>query len=391
MKTAPGRLAVLLVAAAVWSCAPRREQPSPRLGDPLPGLTASELARFEAGKATFMRVWRAEDGLGPVYNENTCNACHSDPEPGGGGVETDEKVTAFSTDRGCDPLTEAGGANVRQQATRLAAAQGVTREAGPPGTRGYFTPPLLYGRGLMEAIPEETLLGLEDPDDRDGDGISGRVGRDGAGRVGRFLRKASVATLRDAAAGSLIVELGLTMPSSPQEHVFTEGGYPKQADPAPDPEIGPEVAEAIADFIRFLAPPAPDPPDDPQELAQAGAGRETFADIGCASCHLPVLVTGPSEVEALSRKPVALYSDLLLHDMGPGLADICGPGATPSEVRTEVLMGLSSRSRFMHDGRSPSLWDAIDRHGGEGAASRDSFRALPELRQHALIRFLNTL
>lgn len=391
MRTASPTLAALLAVTALTSCRSPRREPPPGPGEPLPGLTEQELARFEAGRDLFMRVWSTEEGLGPVYNENTCNACHSHPQPGGGGEETDEKVTAYSPESGCDLLGELGGGNVRQQATQLAASFGVTPEPGPKGVRGYFTPPLLYGRGMMEAIPDETLLRLADPDDLDGDGISGRVGSDAEGRIGRFLRKASVATLHDAAAGSLIVELGLTTPLAPEEQVFLPGGFPPEADPKPDPELQADVASAIADFMRFLAPPAPDAPDDPLEAAQAQEGARLFDEIGCARCHVPVLVTGEHEVEALSVKPVALYSDLLLHDMGEELADICGPGAIPSELRTEVLMGLSRRVRFMHDGASPSLWEAIARHGGESSASRDAFDALPELQRHAIVRFLRTL
>jgi CxxC motif-containing protein (DUF1111 family) len=391
MRSMPARSAALLAVVTLAACAPERGAPPPEPGDPLPGLTPAELARFEAGRAMFTKVWRTEDGLGPVYNENTCNACHSHPAPGGGGIETDEKVTVYTASGTCDLLADVGGGNVRQQVTPTAAAHGMTRERGPRGTRGYFTPPLLYGRGLMEAIPDQTLLDLADPDDRDGDGISGRVGRDAQGRVGRFTRKASTATLLDAAAGSLFVELGLTTPLQPEERAWVDGGAAPGADTVPDPEVGMDVATAIADFMRFLAPPAPDVPDDPAQRAQAAEGGRLFEQVGCARCHVPVLVTGPNEVAALDSKPVALYSDLLVHDMGPELADICGPGATPAELRTEVLMGLSRRSRFMHDGNSASLWDAIARHGGEGAASRAAFDALPELSRHALIRFLQTL
>ncbi len=391
MRIASAGPVALLVLVTLMSCAPQPQALPPEMGEPLAGLTEAELARFEEGKALFTRVWQTEEGLGPLYNENSCNACHSDPVPGGGGEETDQKVTLYSPEEGCDLLLDLGGGNVRQQTTRLAAAHGMRREAGPDGTRGYFTPPLLFGRGLMEAIADETLLALEDPDDLDGDGISGRVGRDASGQIARFLRKASVATLRDAAAGSVIVELGLTTPSSTTDQAFVERGIPPEADPAAEPEVGEDVADAIADFMRFLAPPPSHSPVDPAEADQAHEGSRLFQEIGCASCHIPVLVTGEHEVEALNRKPVALYSDLLLHDMGPELADICAPGATPSELRTEVLMGLAVRVLYMHDGDSSTLWDAIARHGGESAASREAFDGLTELQQHALIRFLNTL
>jgi len=391
MRIAPAVLAALLVLVAVMSCAPPPQAAPPEMGEPLAELTEAELARFEAGKAMFTKVWQTEEGLGPVFNENSCNACHSDPVPGGGGEETDEKVTRYSPEEGGDLLLGVGGGNVRQQTTRLAAAHGMRSEAGPDGTRGYFTPPLLFGRGLMEAIADETLLALADPDDLDGDGISGRVGRDGSGQVARFLRKASVATLRDAAAGRVIVELGLTTPSATSDQAFVEPGIPPEADPTAEPEVGEDVADAIADYMRFLAPPPSHTPTDPAEADQVAEGRRLFEEAGCAACHIPVLVTGEHEVEALNRKPVALYSDLLLHDMGPELADICAPGATPSELRTEVLMGLAARVLYMHDGDSSTLWDAIERHGGESAASREAFRNLTELQRHALIRFLNTL
>src|SRR5437016_2361725 len=125
--------------------------------------------------------------------------------------------------------------------------------------------------------------------------------------------------------------------------------------------------------------------------AAVGQGERWFAAIGCAGCHVPGLRTGPSPVSALDRRRVNPYSDLLLHDMGPALADVCGPGARPSEVRTAPLMGLRFRELLLHDGRVTSLRDAIMRHGGEASAARDRFAALSPGNQVELIAVPETL
>jgi len=116
-----------------------------------------------------------------------------------------------------------------------------------------------------------------------------------------------------------------------------------------------------------------------------------FVRVGCANCHVPALRTGDSPIPALRRKEVAAYSDLLLHDMGPEGADICFGLATPSEFRTEPLMGLRLMTRFLHDGRAATPEEATELHGGEGARSRDLFRALPPRERAALVAFLKTL
>ena len=138
-------------------------------------------------------------------------------------------------------------------------------------------------------------------------------------------------------------------------------------------------------FVRLLAPPE-------QKLTrEARQGREVFERTGCARCHVPALRTGDSPVPALRHREVAAYTDLLLHDMGPELADICLGLATPSEFRTEPLMGVRLRSKFLHDGRATTLEQAIDLHAGEGAAARDRFRGLAAGERAALIAFLKTL
>jgi CxxC motif-containing protein (DUF1111 family) len=389
-----------VASALVVSCSPPPAPPgaeilsSDVLGGPLPGLTAEELARFEAGKAVFSRIFLQEDGLGPTYNENSCNACHSTPSVGGaGGEEYDIHATYQSDDGRCDLLDAHGGSNVRTQVTAAARAAGVGPERTPreANQRGLFTAPPLWGRGLVEAVADGTLLGMEDPDDVDGDGISGKVGRDASGRVGRFRRKADVADLADIAAGGVLVEFGLTTPQHPQEAVFSVAVLPEGADPVPDPEIGQDDIDALADFIRFLAIPERNMPPGVAEQGQVAEGERLFQEVGCAACHVPTLPTGPNPVEALSNRVVPLFSDLLLHDMGAEGANLCSPVATPSEFRTEILLGVALRSGYMHDGTAPTVWEAIAMHGGEGVMSRDAFGALSELERHAVVAFVLSL
>jgi CxxC motif-containing protein (DUF1111 family) len=379
---------------ALGACATQDQPAEPlRPGDPLPGLTADELARFEYGKAQFSRIFTVEEGLGPVFNENTCNACHSHPDVGGGGEERDVHAVRETPEGECDLLGPEGGGNVRRQSTHLLRALGTDFETIPEEATsvGYFRPPELYGMGLLEAIPGETLESMADPNDEDGDGISGRVGRYPDGTIARFRRKADVASLDEVAEAALRVELGLSTTLNPREEPISGNPVPEGADPVPDPEVGDDVIRGITDFMRFLAPLPPQLPEDPDEMAEIRRGMEAFTEVGCASCHVPALVTGPSDVEALDRKIVHLYSDLLLHDMGPELADVCGLDASASEFRTEPLMGLWVQPNFMHDGRSWTLEDAIARHGGESAASREAFNGLNARDQMAVLRFMRSL
>lgn len=366
--------------------------PTAAAGEPLPGLRPAELQSFHAGLAQFDRVFRPEEGLGPLFNENQCSACHTDPAAGGSGGETVLKATRFVPPDSCDLLVSSGGENIREQATPAARAVGITEETVPPEAtaRGRFTAPFLFGLGLVDAIPDETILHRADPEDADGDGISGRPGRTRDGRLGRFGRKADTATLQDFIVGALSLEMGLTSPALPMESGFDGGAPPPHTDPTPEPEVDAALVAQLVDFVRFLAPPAP----KPRSAAQRDSveqGRRLFTSLGCSACHVPTMTTGPSDVGPLDRKRVALYSDLLLHDMGPGLADICGAGAAPAEVRTELLMGLRHRDTYMHDGRNFELAEAVLRHGGEAQAARDAFADLDGSARLILLVFLNSL
>lgn len=363
------------------------------LGAPLPGLRDVDLARFRAGLALFDKVYTPQEGLGPTFNENQCSACHTRPASGGtSGFERVVKATRFTPPAACDPLREEGGANVRRQATPLLQARGVHGESIPSRATevGRFTPPFLFGLGLVEAIPDERIVAAEDPDDRNNDGISGRAGRTPAGRVARFGRKAEFATVRGFVESALRLEMGLTTPGDTVD-ALNGKPVPRPVDPAPDPEVNQMSVELLTAFVRLLAAPAPLAPVTTAQRDSVAEGRRILTALGCAGCHTPVLRTGTgSDIPALNGRAVPIYSDLLLHDMGPALADVCGYTATPAELRTEPLMGVGRRDRLLHDGRTDDLREAILAHGGEAQRSRDAFARLSWLRQEYLVIFLRS-
>jgi len=218
------------------------------------------------------------------------------------------------------------------------------------------------------------------------DGISGRPNRTVDGRLGRFGRKAQFATLAEFNAGAFVNEMGITSPAEPHEQLVRGEAFPPGVDPTPDPELTQEALDATDAFVRLLAPPRP----LPRTLVEQRGGL-IFLRIGCASCHFPALVTGPNRVAALSLKIVRPYTDLLLHDMGPDLADICLGRAEPTEFRTEPLMGLRFKTAFLHDGRAGSIEQAILAHGGEAARARGRFLRLSAGERYALLQFLGGL
>ncbi len=362
-------------------------------GAPLPGLRPQELARFAAGKGLFDKVFTPEEGLGPLFNENQCSACHTDPASGGTGEQRVVKATRFVAPATCDFLAGDRGQNVRQQATAPLKGLGVERETVPPEAteHGRFTPPFLFGLGLVEAIPENQILSRADPEDRDGDGISGRPGRTRNGTMGRFGRKADVATLADFVSSALRLEMGVTNSMAPVEQGLNGGPLPAKVDPVPDPEVDLQTVQRLADFVRFLAPLPLAPLAADARRDSVIRGERLFTNLGCPSCHVPSMTTGRSDIPALDRKAVHLYSDLLLHDMGSELADVCGVGAAPAELRTALLTGLRYREAFLHDGRALDVSDAILAHGGEAARARAAFAQLDLASQQLLLIFLETL
>jgi CxxC motif-containing protein (DUF1111 family) len=382
---------VIMVAA----CAAPTDAPeaTAAIGAPLADLDRDQLARFRAGETAFNRVFTPEEGIGPLFNENQCSACHTFPEAGGTGEQFLLKATRFQAPDRCDLMAGQGGDNIRTRSTPLLEAHGIIGQPAPDGAteRGRFNVPFLFGLGLIEAIPDARILAHADPDDADGDGISGKTGLDAHGQLARFGRKADFATIRDFTEIALRFEMGLTTARHPDEGTIAGRPLPAGVDPAADPEVADSIIERLVDFVRFLAPPERLTHETAEDRVAAERGAVRFEEIGCARCHVPAMTTGRNDTRALDRKRIALYSDLLLHDLGPAFASVCGIAATPTELRTAPLMGLRHRNVFLHDGRTADLLDAILLHGGEASAVRERFRSLDRLEQEDVLMFLRTL
>jgi CxxC motif-containing protein (DUF1111 family) len=230
------------------------------------------------------------------------------------------------------------------------------------------------------------ILSYADPDDRDHDGVRGRPNRSLDGRIGRFGRKAFVPTLREFNAGAFSAEMGITSPEQPTEETVGGKPIPPGVESTKSPEITQDQLDLTDDFVRFLAPPTP-----AKLGAEGQRGRALFSAVGCAACHIPTLRTGASPVPALAYRAFPAYTDLLLHDLGPALADICLGLAAPSEFRTEPLLDLRDAKQFLHDGRAATLEQAIELHGGEASRARDRFKALAPGERLALEAFLKAL
>src|SRR6266571_2161502 len=358
------------------------------LGGPLRPLTADEQQRFARGSVVFQTVFTPATGLGPLFNNTACAQCHEDPVVGGIGEEVEVHATAYQGGV-CNDLAAVGGPVIQDSVTpALHDALGIDREPVPPEATATArrTTPSILGFGLLDAVPDAEILALADPEDRDGDGISGRPNRAADGRIGRFGRKAQVPTLREFNASAFVMEMGITNPEAPTEQTIRGAPFPAGVDPTPEPELAQDDLDAADAFVRFLAPPTPF-----GSFVARTNGNRIFSRIGCASCHVPALSTGPNPVRALAHTVVYAFTDLLLHDMGPDLADICLGLATPSEFRTEPLMGLRFKTTFLHDGRDTTLGQAIEAHGGEASGARDRFKALPPADRNALIAFLKSL
>ncbi len=382
--------------------APAPAQPTPpappspaasTLGGPLAGLTAAQLAEFRDGLADFRQAETADSGLGPIFNDVSCVACHIAPAVGGGSRRT---VTRFgrTTNFVFDPLTAQGGSLLQNRALSPELREVIPPEANTVAQR--ITTPL-FGAGLIEAIPDATLRALASAPKPDG--VRGHVSlvtdvTAGTERVGRFGWKAQQATLLAFSADAYMNEMGITNRFFPTENA-PNGDLARlaRADQILDPEDETRAATNKADvdraaaFMRLLAPP---PRRGPLNAAVT-SGQGVFATINCTACHTPSLQTGPSPVAALANKPVALYSDLLLHDMGSLGDGIAQGNAAPREMRTAPLWGLSTRREFLHDGRATTLDAAIRAHDGEAAQIRDRYLRLTTTQRSDLITFLNSL
>lgn len=369
----------------------------PPVGGPLPGLTPAEAQRFNAGRNEFLQNETPQLGLGPVFNGVSCVQCHGAGAPGGAspnlGVSVVRRIAGFVGGQYSD-LEEFGGSLLQARSLReIIPNYPVPPEVVPPQasivSRRITTP--VFGNGLMEAIPESQILARQDPFDQNQDGISGRANmifnpETNQLEVGRFGWKCQVSSVHIFAGDAYLNEMGITSPTFPEEVRPQGQNLPPGADNVPDPEDPNGVqVNRLTDFMRFIAPP-PTLPGAPQ------LGRDTFNAIGCGSCHTPTMTTGPNATAALSNQPVNLYSDLLLHDMGSGLADGIRQGlATGFEFRTAPLWGVRFRPVLMHDGRATTIDQAIRMHNGEARTTMGRYISLSRNNQQALLDFVRSL
>jgi CxxC motif-containing protein (DUF1111 family) len=368
-------------------------------GNPLEGLLPAEFERFRVGLDDFLEVETAEEGLGPSFNATSCAACHNVPAVGGVSLVSEVRAAHRDADGTIRPPRGSDGTLLDTLFHLFSNPTHGCQPILPPDANviARRIPIPTFGAGLVEAIGDDTLLALEDPDDRNGDQISGRAGPvidrgTGERRIGRFGWKAQHATLRSFSADAYRNEMGITNELFPDEHVpGVSADALRHCDPIPDPEdvVDPHTHLAAIDnfeaFLRFLAPPPRGAID-----GRVSAGEQTFHKIGCALCHVPVLMTAASRHPLFDRKPVALFSDLLLHDIGTGDGIPQAP-ATPEEIRTPALWGLRARRPFLHDGSASTAEEATLRHRGEAEEVSRRFEALDASSRANLLAFLDSL
>ncbi len=372
---------------------PIGNSPPPDFGAPLPGLTAEQLARFNAGKAEFLEVETIPDGVGPVFNDVSCATCHSVPAVGGGSTRLETRFGTLLANGQFDPLSQFGGSLIQSQGIGPNGECDYVAEIVPPEATivaGRRTTPL-FGLGLVDGVPEQTLRQIASQEACDPDGIGGLVSivtdlSTGRRAVGRFGWKDQNPTLFQFAGDAYFNEMGITNPEFPDENCPQGDCGALSCNPAPGLNDDGSGVKAFADFMTFLAPPPRGP-----ITAMAGAGEHVFHNLGCAGCHRSDLQTGSSPVAALDRKTFHPYSDFLLHDMGSLGDGVTQNRATGRLMRTAPLWGVRRITTLLHDGRATTLEQAIAAHDGQARKARERFRRLSSWEKAQLVAFLNSL
>jgi len=411
-----------------------------RAGGPLPGLTANELAFFNVGDEDFEEAEGVGDGLGPRFNLDGCGGCHSQPANGGSAPAVNPQfaiatafgarntVPSFITLNG--PIREArfkrlpsgaadGGVHAlyvisqRNDGTGNAGACNIVQDnfaqAVSQNNVIFRIPTPVFGMGLMEEIPQANLERnlTEGAAGRAAIGITGRLNHNGNdGRVTRFGWKAQNVSAVVFSGEAYNVEMGITNEAFPVERDETQScqfaTLPNDVTNT-DGATGTDTISAIEKFsffMRFLAAPTQNQ-NVPGGNASIAEGFNAFVNIGCTNCHTQILQTGNSTVAALRNQNVRLFSDLALHNMGPGLADDVSQGeAAGDEFRTSPLWGLGQRVFFLHDGRTNNLLTAITAHSSNANGTYQAseantvigrFNALTATQKQNMLNFLRSL
>lgn len=401
---------------------------------PAPGLTDTELALHLDGDLAFEAVFVAapapvNPGLGVLFNQSSCISCH----PRDGRARHPDNILARSgllyrtslpgTDSNGGPLPVPGfGVQVQNQAvfgytpearytieytehvetfpdgeqvTLIQPVIGIAQPYAPFPAGAMLSPriaPPVFGLGLLEAIPDEHLLAAQDLNDADRDGISGKVNRvwdpvSGSVQTGRFGWKANASSLLVQCAAAYSEDMGITNRLFPDEN-----GAPGPTPGAPD--LAQDILDQVTFYTQTLAVPAPRNTGD----ITVRKGAKIFEQLQCAGCHTPAQRTGPHRVKALSEQVFYPYTDMLLHDMGEGLADHRPDYlADGYEWKTRPLWGIgmtfvvNGHTHFLHDGRARNITEAILWHGGEAENARQLFLKTPKADRDALLAFINSL
>lgn len=392
---------------AIVSCSkllPKPVAPEETLGEPLEGLTPSQLALHIEGDEQFAKKFSQAEGLGPIFVQASCENCHA----GDGKGNPFNNLTRFGkydTSGAWNPMLLQGGPQLQHRSI-----SGYSPEQVPAGTASsQFIAPSAGGLGFLEAVNDAALLALADSNDANADGISGivhwvnpppyfipkasHVSNSGK-YIGRFGRKAGSIDLLQQTAGAYRNDMGITSPQEMTDPI-NYAVSSQNGDNVADPEISGATVNAVAFYLRTLKAPPRRNADDPDVIA----GSTIFVQTGCAKCHTPSMTTGPSEIEPLNYKTFSPYTDLLLHDMGAGLDDgYAENSAKTFEWRTPPLWGLGIQETMqggqmflLHDGRAKTFEEAILLHGGEGANSKNNFNSLSSSDKDKLIKFLKSL
>jgi CxxC motif-containing protein (DUF1111 family) len=411
---------------------------------PAPGLTATELRDFNFGNRLFNTNWLvapasvdAFDGLGPTFNRVSCSGCHLRDGRGRPPLEGEKEMLSMLlrlsmpgatahggplphpaygdqlNDRAVPGISPEGRVEITYSEVAGRYDDGTAYSLRRPDYRivdpaygevdetllvSPRTAPHVVGMGLLEAVPEADILAREDPDDGNGDGISGRANRvwnpiTERAELGRFGWKANAASLMQQSAAAANGDIGLTSRWFPEQNCTASQPGCGSAPHGGEPELSEEYLRKLEFYLRTLAVPAARP------HPAAERGRQVFEQLQCGACHSPRMVTAANAEPALiAGQEFAPFTDLLLHDLGPELAD-GRPDflAEGSEWRTAPLWSLglvptvNGHSFYLHDGRARSLEEAVLWHGGEAQAQQRAFRALSSADREALLAFLGTL
>lgn len=364
------------------------------LDGPIDGLTIEEQIRFLKGDEAFGDVFTIDKGLGPIFVANQCASCH----PGDGKGTPFVRFTRFGQpDTNGNQFLDFGGPQLQHKAI-----PGFQPEELPAGaTSTDLIAPAVTGLGFLDAVTDADLIALSDPNDANGDGISGvphwnnipayvnlrpnSIPQSGM-YITRFGKKGGAYDLLHQTSGAYNQDMGIT---SLFEPIDPHSGLEE------DPEVSTQTVNDVVFYLKTLKAPLPRDQNNPSIIA----GKLLFSEIKCASCHVPTLQTGFSPIDVLSNKEFSPYTDLLLHDMGTELDDSYTEGfALTSEWKTPALwgLGLSKEAQggeyfLMHDGRAASIEEAILLHGGEAESAREDYKNFSDIEKEQLIKFLESL